>query len=146
MTSTNGDRPLQFVDTNVLVYAHDVSAGPKHKRAEGLLADLWNAGSGCVSIQVLQEFYVNVIRRIARPLPMQTAADHVEDLGQWRVHAPGVPDVLAAIELHRSRQISFWDAMVLRSAAQLGCDVLWSEDLNAGQSYGGVRVLNPFAT
>ncbi len=142
----NAETGLQFVDTNVLVYAHDTSAGLKHERARELLTDLWNAGAGCLSIQVLQEFYVNVTRKVPKPLEGQTAARLVADLGRWRVHVPGVEDVLDAITLHQRATMSFWDAMVLTSAIQLGCSTLWSEDLQAGQSFAGVKVLNPFAS
>lgn len=135
----------QFVDTNVLVYAHDQSAGNKRNRAEALLRDLWAARLGCLSLQVLQEFYVTITRKIPRPLPPETASQLIGDLGTWRIHSPDVNDVLGAIDLQTRYQVSFWDAMILRSAIQLGCQTVWSEDLNAGQQYQGVQVQNPFA-
>jgi predicted nucleic acid-binding protein len=135
-----------FVDTNVLVYAHDATAGEKRDRARTLVAGLWETGEGCVSIQVLQEFFVNVTRKVAKPLDVDSAAAIITDLSHWHVHAPGVEDVLAAVGIHRSAQVSFWDAMVLRSADQLGCAVLYSEDLNPGQRFDGVVVRNPFAS
>lgn len=140
----NVNPPRQFVDTNILVYAHDKSAGAKHERAVALVTELWEAGNGCLSTQVLQEFYVTVTRKVARPLASETAAQIIADLGNWRVHAPGVQDVLGAIEIHRRFTVSFWDALILRSASQLGCLVVWSEDLNPGQVYDPVRVQNPF--
>ncbi len=136
---------LQFVDTNILVYAYDSSAEGRHGQARALLAELWQNGLGCVSIQTLQEFFVTITRKVAHPLPAQQAAQIISDLGHWRVHSPTVEDVLAAIDLQRRFRLSFWDAMVLASAEQLECDVVWSEDLNPGQSYSTVRVLNPFA-
>ena len=135
---------LQFVDTNVLIYAHDISAGQKHSRARALMRDLWQSGEGCLSIQVLQEFYVNVTQKVATPLPAEAAAQIVADLSAWEVHCPGTEDVLDAIRLQQRHQISFWDAMILASAVQLGCHVLWSEDLNPGQVYGQVEVQSPF--
>lgn len=135
---------LQFVDTNVLVYAHDISAGAKHKRAEQLVAQLWQAGNGCLSIQVLQEFYVTVTRKVAMPLTCEAAAQLVGDLSVWRIHAPNVTDILEAIKMQQRYGLSFWDAMIVCSAAQAGCDVLWSEDLGPGQKYGAVTALNPF--
>jgi len=72
----------QFVDTNVLVYAYDVSAGAKHERARALLEEFWESGAGCLSIQVLQEFYVNVTRKVAHPLDSDTALQVVTDLGE----------------------------------------------------------------
>lgn len=140
----SGETTRQFVDTNVLVYAHDVSAGTKHDRARELLEQLWTNRTGCLSVQVLQEFYVTVTRKVPLPLDGQVAAQIIADFAQWTVHAPVVDDVLGAIELHQRNGISFWDAMVLRSARQLGCAVLWSEDLSPSQDYAGVRVQNPF--
>ena len=135
----------QFVDTNVLVYAHDVSAGAKRERAHDLLASLWASGEGCLSVQVLQEFYVTVTRKVARPWGPEAAAQAVADLGRWKTHAPQPQDVLEAIQLHGRTRISFWDAMILHSAAALDCRVLWSEDLKPGRSAAGVVVENPFA-
>lgn len=135
---------LQFLDTNILVYAHDLSAGNKHIRAKELVRELWQSGEGCLSIQVLQEFYVNVTQKVAKPLSAEVAAQIIADLSRWLVHHPGVEDVLDAIRLQGRYQIAFWDAMIVASAIQLGCQTLWSEDLNPGQSYDQVRVLSPF--
>jgi predicted nucleic acid-binding protein len=133
-----------FIDTNVLVYAYDTTAGAKRERARSLLADLWRSGDGCLSVQVLQEFFVNVTRKVPRPLDPEPAAAIIADLSRWRVHSPDAGDVLAAVDLHRRDGISFWDAMILRSASTLGCRTLYSEDLNHGQRYDGVQVRNPF--
>lgn len=134
----------QFVDTNVLVYAHDRSAGAKQARAHALLAELWDNQAGCLSIQVLQEFYVNITRKVAHPLDPATARQIVADLGHWHVHSPTVNEVLDAITLQQRHGLSFWDALIVTSAIQLGCSLIWSEDLNAGQDYDGTRVVNPF--
>jgi predicted nucleic acid-binding protein len=134
----------QFVDTNVLIYAHDATAGDKHIRARQLVADLWASGAGCLSVQVLQEFYVAVTGKVRRPLDPEVARQHVEDLGQWLAHSPTPRDVVEAIQLHQRAKVSFWDAMVVISARKLNCGVLWSEDLNEGQSLAGVAVRNPF--
>lgn len=133
-----------FVDTNVLVYAHDETAGRKRKVARELISGLWASRGGCVSVQVLQELYVNVTRKVPKPLATRDAATLIEDLSVWTVHSPGPRDVLSAIELQGRESVSFWDAMILTSARSLGCAVLYSEDLNPGQSYDGVRVVNPF--
>lgn len=137
--------PLQFIDTNVLIYAHDTSAGAKHDRARGLLRDLWENRTGCLSIQVLQEFYVNVTRKISKPMSPEAASQIIADLGVWPVHRPEVTDVLEAIRLGTIQQLSFRDAMILISARRLGCTTLWSEDLSDGQAYEMVKVRNPFA-
>ena len=133
-----------FVDTNVLVYAHDVTAGSKHERAIQLVSELWENRTGCLSTQVLEEFYVTVTRKVAHPLDAETAMQIVEELAHWRVHAPRAADVIEAIHIHRQYGLSLWDALVVWSAVCQGCEVLWSEDLNAGQVYAGVRVQNPF--
>lgn len=140
----NDENVLQFVDTNVLVYAYDLSAANKHQRARDLVSDLWHNENGRLSIQVLQEFYVTVTGKIRSPLPTDRASQIVADLGQWKLHSPRVDDLLNAIDLQIRYKISFWDAMIIASARQLGCQVLWSEDLNDGQDYGGVTVKNPF--
>ena len=134
----------QFVDTNVLIYAHDDSAGAKHLRAEALIKDLWQSRLGCLSIQVLQEFYVNVTKKVARPLATSVAAQIITDLSTWQVHSPTSADVLQAIQLQERYQLSFWDAMIITSAVRMGCQTVWSEDLNSGQTYDQVMVVNPF--
>ncbi len=134
----------RFVDTNVLVYAHDNSAGAKRDQARALVENLWESRDGCLSVQVLQEFFVSVTRKIAKPLDAETAQEIIADLSRWHVHVPAADDVLGAIGIHQRTGISFWDAMIVRSAAEMGCAVLYSEDLNAGQEYSGVLAENPF--
>ena len=136
----------QFVDTNVLVYAHDVTARDKHSRARALVEELWNTRQGCISVQVLQEFLVTTTRKIPKPLEAPAVAQIIDDLAHWHVHSPAASDVRAAIDIHQQTGASFWDAMILRSAKELGCQILHSEDLNAGQEYEGVEVRNPFLT
>jgi predicted nucleic acid-binding protein len=135
---------MQFVDTNVLVYAHDSSAGGKHKQAKALVQELWHTGMGCLSVQVLQEFYVTVTQKVKYPLELDVAAGIVENLSFWKIYVPDSRDVLGAIDLKQHYMISFWDAMIVWSAAQLDCRILWSEDLNSGQVCEGVRLANPF--
>jgi predicted nucleic acid-binding protein len=138
----NGNR--RFVDTGILVYAHDASAGGKRERARALVQRLWETGDGCVSVQVLQELFTAVTRRVPKPLDTATAEEVVADLARWHLHVPTSEDVLGAIGLHRQTGISFRDAMVIRSAVGIGCEVLCSEELEHGQVYDGVRVENPF--
>ena len=139
-----GKHDYHFIDTNVLVYTHDHSAGVKHKQAKALVQTLWESGAGCLSIQVLQELFVTITRKVPQPLSIEAATQIIADLGTWRIHEPHVEDIIGAIRLQRRYKISFWDAMIIQSAAQLGCRVLWSEDLNAGQEYQKVRVRSPF--
>ena len=140
----SADQPLgEFVDTNILIYAFDRSAGDKHRIAVDLMTRLWTERRGCISLQVLQEFYVASTRKLK--LPTDEAASQVRRLGLWRVHRPLVDDILAAIELHQRHSVSFWDALILRSAQASQCSVLWSEDLSHGQRWGSLEVRNPFA-
>ena len=134
----------EFVDANVLVYAFDASAAAKQAAAERLLSRLWDTGTGCLSIQVLQEFFVTVTRKVAQPLSIDEAADRIREFATWKIFAPTEDDVLAAIALQKQAVLNFWDAMVVEAAAESGCDVLWTEDLNDGQLLRGVRIRNPF--
>ena len=134
----------EFVDADVLVYAFDASAKAKQAVAKDLIERLWDSGTGCLSVQVLQEFFVTVTRKVARPLPVEEAADRIRELSAWKVFAPGADDVLAAIAIQQQSSLSFWDAMIVRAAAEAQCDVLWTEDLSDGQSIRGVHIRNPF--
>ena len=133
-----------FIDTNILIYAHDLSAGSKHEIAKNLIDELWQSEQGCLSLQVLQEFFVNVTQKLSKPLDRNTARQIISGLAQWRVHLPGVDDVLQAIDLQEIYALSFWEAMVVNSAVKLGCAILISEDLSHNQIYTGVQVINPF--
>ena len=141
----NDEMKFQFVDSNILVYAYDNTQGDKNRKAISLLENLWKTGAGCLSVQVLQEFYYNITRKSAKPLSPIDAAQVIEDFSDWIIHRPGLRDVLAAIQLLQRHNISFWDAMILRSAQQCNCSRLWTEDLSDGQKYEDVTVINPFA-
>lgn len=132
---------VEFVDTNVFIYSLDHSAGRKHAVAADLLTRLFEDQSGAISVQVLVEFYAAAIKR---GLKVREVEAVISDLDTWTLHRPDHADVIQSIELLRRYKISWWDALVINSANQLGCHVLWSEDLNHGQRYGGVTVRNPF--
>jgi predicted nucleic acid-binding protein len=104
-----------FVDANVLVYAYEASAAAKREAAARLLARLWNEGTRHLSVQVLQEFFVNCYPESASTLSVDEAAERVREFSAWRVFSPRADDVLAAIGLHQQARIGFWDAMVVRS-------------------------------
>ena len=133
---------VEFIDTNVLVYAHEGGAGAKHDRAVDLLARLFEDANGAISIQVLSEFYSVATKKLA--MKSEETEEVISDLGAWIVHRPGHADLLKASRLHRRYKISWWDALVLNSAIEVGCSVLWTEDLADGQRYGSVIVRNPF--
>lgn len=134
----------EFVDTNVLVYAHDRSAGDKRRRASELVIRVGRSGSGLISVQVLMELATTLTRKIARPIPLTTAAEIVEDLATWTVHEPAAADAGAALRVAQRYSVSIWDSMIVHAAAALGAEVLWTEDLSHGQSYEGVPVRSPF--
>jgi predicted nucleic acid-binding protein len=131
-----------FFDTNVLVYADDKAAPAKQRRALELVAEHRRAGTGVVSLQVLQEYFVTVTRKLG--VDARIVRRKVELLAEFDVAAPDVADILAAIDLHRLHGFSFWDALVLRAAKQSGCSVLLSEDFQESREVDGVRVVNPF--
>ena len=108
------------------------------------LADWWARAVGEQVNPVAPGFFVTVTRKVAKPLSADEAADRIRELAMWRVFAPTAADVLGAIEIQKRSKIGFWDAMVVRAAAESGCDVLWTEDLNDGQLLRGVRVRDPF--
>jgi predicted nucleic acid-binding protein len=140
----NAEPQREFVDANVLVYAFDASAARKQPTARRLLERLWDSRAGCLSVQVLQEFFVTVTKKVTTPLPVDDATSRVREFAAWRVFSPTADDVLAAIGLHAQAQIGFWDAMIVLAAAESACDILWTEDLNDGQVLRGVRIRNPF--
>jgi len=132
-----------FLDTNVLVYADDSAAPAKQQRAIELVSDHRRARTGVVSLQVLQEYFVTVTRKLH--LDARIARRKVELVAEFDVAAPDVGDILAAIDLHRLHGINFWDALIIRSAKQAGCSVLLSEDMQGHREIEGVRVVNPFS-
>lgn len=131
-----------FVDTNVLVYAHDTDEPDKQARALAVLAE--HADTLTLSAQVLAEFYVTVTRRLVRPLDPADAAAQVDELARTRVVGVDGELVSAAIALSRDAQLSLWDAMVLAAARRGACDVVLTEDLQHGAVLGGIEVRNPF--
>ena len=131
-----------FFDTNVLVYADDKAAPTKQRRAVDLVIEHRRAGTGVVSLQVLQEYFVTVTRKLH--VDARIARRKVELLAEFDVAAPDVSDILAAIDLHRLHEFSFWDALVVRAAKQSGCSILLSEDFQDTREIDGVRIVNPF--
>jgi predicted nucleic acid-binding protein len=135
-----------FVDTNILMYAHDTSAGVKHERAKALVEELWRDRTGVVSTQVLQELSVNLRRKAGRPIDVKATREIVADYLTWQVVVNGGESILEALDLEARFQVSFWDALVLQAAQAAGADILYSEDLSHEQRYGSVRVINPLRT
>ena len=132
-----------FVDTNILIYAHDADAKSKHEVAKSVLGELWSQRTGVLSMQVLQEFYVNVTRKIASPLPKDVAHMLVNSYAIWCVETTPA-EISSAFRIEDESRIGFWDALIVASALKCGAIRILSEDLNAGQMISGMRIENPF--
>ena len=132
-----------FVDSNILIYAHDADAKSKHEIARSILAELWRQRMGVLSMQVLQEFYVNVTRKIAVPLSKDAARVVVNSYAIWCVETTPA-EISSAFRIEDESRIGFWDALIIASAVKCGASRILSEDLNAGQTIAGVRIENPF--
>jgi predicted nucleic acid-binding protein len=133
-----------FVDTNVLIYAHDADARVKRPVAEAVLRELWSERTGVLSVQVLQEFYVNVTRKIATPLSKELARAVVSSYAAWCAETTPA-ELSAAFRIEDESRIGFWDALIVSSAVKSGATRLLSEDLGAGQRIAGILIENPFA-
>ncbi len=134
-----------FVDTNILVYAHDTTTGSKHQRARELVESLWSTRGGVISTQVLQELYVNVRRKVRSPLPVAEARRLLGDYLRWEVVVNTGESILEALELEDRYGLSFWDSLIVQAAIGAGVERVYSEDLGHRQTYGPVQVINPFA-
>ncbi len=133
-----------FVDTNILIYAYDLDAGRKRDTARFLLAEFWKTEGGMISTQVLQEFYVNVTGKIAKPLAPAKARGIIQTYMAWQVELTTTETILFASELQERHNLSFWDAMILAAANNGGAAILLTEDLNHGQLIEGIEIKNPF--
>ncbi|MFC1852471.1 PIN domain-containing protein [candidate division CSSED10-310 bacterium] len=130
-----------FVDTNILVYAYDRDAGLKRDKAQKIMTALWNQHiMPSISIQVLQELYVNLRKK---NVPIHEAGEIIKDYLSWNVIENTVYILTAGIHLSQQYCVSFWDALIIAAAQQSGANLLYSEDLNDGQIYGSVKVINP---
>jgi predicted nucleic acid-binding protein len=133
---------IAFFDTNVLVYTDDDLSPQKQARATELIEDYRRRDAAVVSLQVLQEYFAAITRKLG--VSAEHAQRKVEILAQGNVVRFEASDVIAAIELHRLTRISFWDAMIVHAARIAGATVLYTEDLQHGAVIGGVPVVNPF--
>jgi predicted nucleic acid-binding protein len=132
-----------FVDTNILIYAHDTSAGLKHARARHLIEKLWDTGECVLSTQVLQELCVNLRRKVAKPPLVDDLRHLIQDYLSWEIVVNGPQSVIQALDIEVRYKVSYWDALVIQAAETSGATVLYSEDLSDGQRYGAVQVVNP---
>jgi predicted nucleic acid-binding protein len=133
-----------FVDTNILIYAHDLDAKEKHLTAKAVLDELWANRTGVTSTQVLQEFYVNVTRKLNKPLSKKVARTVVNTYVIWCVDITPA-EIAAAFRIEDEARIGFWDALICAAAIKSGAERILSEDLNAGQRIADIRIENPFS-
>ena len=133
-----------FVDTNVLLYAHDASETEKQPIARALLEELWADRSGVLSTQVLQEFYVVATRKFEPPMRRSEAREIVALYATWSVVQVDVGLILDAAALEEQAQLSFWDALIVETARRAGATRLVSEDLQDRRRIAGVAIQNPF--
>ena len=132
----------RFLDTNILLYGYDLDAPKKRATAIQLLSEAWqNPGSAVISVQVLQEFYVNFVRKTGSHSEAETI---IKDLCLWPIIDNSVELLGMALRIRARYDLSLWDAMIVAAAQSANCKELLTEDLNHGQLYGSVRVLNPF--
>jgi predicted nucleic acid-binding protein len=140
MPSTND---IVFVDTNILIYAHDRDAGVRWKRASQALEDLWEARTGRMSVQVLQEFFAVATGKLKAAVGVAAAREVIRTYSPWVTVPTGVDTVLRASEISEVAKISFWDGMIVAAAERSDAATLYTEDLNDGQVIAGIRVVNP---
>ena len=130
-----------FIDSNILIYAQDVDAGDRHEQAKALIRDLWKSRQlPAISVQVLQETHVNLIRK---GVAIEESARRVSRYLSWRVVENTKDLFCRSLELQQSHRLSFWDAMIVAAAQRSQALELWTEDLNPGQSFDGLTVVNP---
>ena len=132
-----------FVDSNVLIYAHDIDAGTKNRIANSLLRQLWEYRTGVLSVQVLQEFYVSITHKVAKPISRTEARMVVDEYSRWSIETTP-NDIATAFRIEDEARINFWDALIITSALKRGANRILSEDLNAGQRISGIVIENPF--
>lgn len=134
-----------FVDTNILIYGHDRAQGRRHEIASTVIEELWVSGDGVLSTQVLQELYVNLSRKLRKPMTRPRARVVVERYMAWPVHLIAPADILAASELEQRHTLAFWDALLVVAAQNLGATRLLTEHMQHGRTISGVRIESPFA-
>ncbi len=133
-----------FVDTNVLVYAHDLDAGEKHEIAIGVISDLWESGNGVISTQVLEELYVTLTKKVPSPQKKSQVRRILNNYLAWELAVNNGQTILQASEIEENYNISFWDALIVSAAYSKNAAILLTEDLNVGQLIEGIKIVNPF--
>jgi predicted nucleic acid-binding protein len=135
-----------FVDTNVLVYARDSSEPEKQKTAASWMRELWRSRNGRISFQVLQEYYVNVTRKLRPGMPAAAAQEDIRALMHWGPVPTDSAIVERAWAIEEKFRLSFWDSLIVAAAAASRVTILLTEDLQEGVELDGIIVVNPFRT
>ncbi|MFA5822190.1 MAG: PIN domain-containing protein [Thermodesulfovibrionales bacterium] len=135
-----------FLDTNILIYAHDADSGDKHIIAKNIVKELWDKKNGVLSTQVLQEFYVNVTKKIPRPVAPIEAREIIRAYSSWEIRDNSIMSVIRASEIEEKYKLSFWDSLIVVAAYSAKVEKILTEDLNEGQVIEGILIENPFKT
>jgi len=133
-----------FVDTNLLVYAYDSSAGKKWELSSDIISLLWKYRTGVISTQVVQELFVILTHKVKRPIPPEKAKEIIADILHWPLIVNDAENILRAVDLQITYRFSFWDSLILQAAISSRSDCLLSEDFQHGQVIESVTVVNPF--
>jgi len=133
-----------FVDTNILIYAHDIDSGLKHDTAVKVITDLWERANGILSNQVLQEFYIVVTKKMPKPTSLPEARVIIKNYLKWQIEENNSNSILRASEIQEKHNISFWDALIVTAAEQAGAAKILTEDMNSGQTIESILIENPF--
>jgi predicted nucleic acid-binding protein len=136
---------LVFVDTNILVYAHDSNSSDRQRVAQTVLKELWDNRSGALSTQVLQEFHAVATRKLKPPMPKSGARRIVADYSVWCTVDTDPLLIVSASRLEEEHSLAFWDALVIEAALRSGATWLLSEDLQDGRRFANLTIRNPFA-
>jgi len=132
-----------FVDVDILIYAHDRSAGIKHLRAQMLLEQLWASGWGVISTQVIEELCINLCRNAVNPLPIEEVCLLIRDYSAWEVVSTTPTSIQEALDIVLRHKVPFQDALILEAAERSGASILYSEHLASMPRYGSVQLVNP---
>ncbi len=131
-----------FVDTSILVYAHDLDSGAKHEKAASLVRSLWEQSyPAAISVQVLQEFYVTLTKK---GVAVDKAQEMVSSYLSWEIIENDKSLLTKAFEIHRTKKVSFWDSMIIAAAQKARSTILFTEDLAHGEKFDTVRIESPF--
>lgn len=134
---------LVFVDSNILVYAHDRTNPVKHAKAREAVRRCWAEETGCLSLQVLQEFYVNITRKVRHPLPRRAARNLIGAYAVWPIALLTPDHVIAASHIEERYHLQFWDALIISAAQLLNAGTILSEDFQPGLEIDGLSIRNP---